>query len=125
MQQKTSGLPFGDIIEKQPVAVIIHTAHNTIVGEIYIRPMMRIIDEINRAEKFLAVTNAVICDLSGSAGVQANFAAVNREHIISIVPKHEILVQRIQAGANRDGVIQAFSPREAVSFLADLPAQLG
>ena len=125
MQQTNTGLPFADIVEKQPVAVIIHTIHNTVVGEIYLRPRRRLIDEINRTDRFIVVTNALIYDLSGKASLQTHFTAVNRDHIISVVPKDEIIFQDIDSGANDDGLLEVFSPKEPVSLLVDTPGETG
>jgi hypothetical protein len=82
---------FTDLITKDAVPAVIQTITHRIVGKVYLRPEERLIDAVNRAEQYLAVTDAVIYDGNGSAVYHANFVTINRHHIIWIIPDAEIV----------------------------------
>ena len=77
---------FTPVITKEPVPVIIQTVLHRINGNIYVRPEDRIKDELDRADAFLAITEATIFDLMGQEIFSADFITVNRYHIIWILP---------------------------------------
>jgi hypothetical protein len=56
------GKIFTEVIQKQPIDVVIQTCDQTIRGTIHIRPQERLKDEIEKMDRFLAVTNANIYD---------------------------------------------------------------
>lgn len=81
---------FSNIIYKHPVKAIIQTADYKIQGDVHVRPNHRLRDELNTAEQFLAVTNAVIFDRAGQVVHSVNFMVVNASHIIWLLPVDEI-----------------------------------
>ncbi|OGO34561.1 MAG: hypothetical protein A2W35_06065 [Chloroflexi bacterium RBG_16_57_11] len=80
---------FTDIILKEAVPVLIQTLTNRIHGNIYVRPGERIKDQINQEDMFLAVTDAIIYDLSGEELYHCDFLLVNRAHLIWLMPEDQ------------------------------------
>ncbi|MBE0698910.1 MAG: hypothetical protein IH586_18490 [Anaerolineaceae bacterium] len=89
-QYDEKGKIFTQVVAKQPVNVSIQTAQQIIQGIIYIRPGMRIKDEINGQEPFLAVTDAVILNSDQHELFRTKFLVVNVEHIVWIMPLDDI-----------------------------------
>ena len=85
------GKIFTDVITKEPVKVILQTTNHLIKGELHIRINQRLKDELDNSNPFLAITNATISDLNGQVLYQTNFMAVNRTHIIWLIPEKEII----------------------------------
>jgi hypothetical protein len=81
---------FTDFVSKEVVEVVIQTPTNLIKGRIHVHPDERLSDEINHAELFIAVTEASILNLSGAELYRCGFMALNREHIIWLLPENEI-----------------------------------
>jgi hypothetical protein len=84
------GKIFTQVIAKQPVNVSIQTNQQVIQGIIHIRPGMRMKDELNGEERFLAVTDAVILDHDQHEIMRSKFLVVNIEHIIWIMPLEDL-----------------------------------
>jgi hypothetical protein len=82
-----------DQINKKPVPVIIRTVADLIEGEFHVRGTMRVIDEIKFEEKFIAVTNAVVFKPDGGKLLRTAFMTVNRDEILWIAPKEEVVSQ--------------------------------
>jgi hypothetical protein len=80
------GKIFTAVISKKPVPVILQTVSNRIEGKIFVRPDERIKDELDRVEIFLAVTDARIYSLDGQILSDVPFIAVNRSHIVWVLP---------------------------------------
>ena len=80
------GKIFTDVVTKQPVEALIQTTQHLIQGFIHIRPQERLKDEINQNESFLAVTSAKIFNNQGNVLYRSNFVAINRGHIIWLLP---------------------------------------
>jgi hypothetical protein len=80
---------FTDYVTKKVIRAQIQTLSHYIEGEIYIRIGKRISDEINESDRFIAVTNAVVFDPKGTELFSCNFLAVNRDHIIWLIPEEE------------------------------------
>ena len=78
------GKYFTDVIRKRPLRTRIRTDSELIEGVIHIHPDNRPLDEINKTERFLAVTDAVI-NLAGEE-VRADFIAVNVKKIVWVQP---------------------------------------
>ncbi len=89
-QFEEKGKIFTPVINKEPKNVIIQTIHHKITGTVYIRPSDRLIDELNKNEKFLAVTDAVVRDLVDQVLFQCQFLTVNSDQIIWILPLEEL-----------------------------------
>jgi hypothetical protein len=86
------GKIFTDIVSKQPVKVLIQLLTSQIRGEIHVKRDARIKDELDSTVKFLAVTNATILSVDGSAILtKCRFLSVNINQIISVIPEEEIL----------------------------------
>jgi hypothetical protein len=80
---------FTDVITKDPIPSIIQTLVTQISGNVHVRLNDRVKDELNRGEKFLAVTDAEVFNLQGQKISEAEFILINRDHIIWIIPKED------------------------------------
>jgi hypothetical protein len=85
-----NGKFFTDIIPKTPIPVIIQTAIHRIHGNIHVCQDRRLKDELDLPERFLAITDAVICLPDGQVLYHANFLAVRRDEIMWVLPDSEI-----------------------------------
>ena len=86
------GKIFTTIISKLPVKVVIQLPTNQVQGEIHVRRDGRLKDELDSANKYIAVTNATILTQDGSKVLtQCKFLSVNNNQIIWIIPEDEIL----------------------------------
>ena len=83
------GKYYTDVISKDVVFSHIQTHINQIHGYVHVRKGERLSDEINESNPFLAVTNAEICSLEGEVLYSSKFLAVNRSHIIWLMPIDE------------------------------------
>ena len=77
---------FTDVISKELVRSEIQTVTHHIRGNIHVRKGDRLSDEINQPNVFLPVTGAEIYSLDGELLYSSDFLAVNREHIIWLMP---------------------------------------
>lgn len=84
------GKIFTPIIKKIPYDVIIQTIHQRIEGKIHVRPDVRLRDDMNELEMFIAVTDAVIYNVAGEVIYRCNFMLVNRAQIIWLSPVNDI-----------------------------------
>lgn len=82
------GKYFSNVITKLKVRAVIQTDLHRIDGEIYLMDDERTKDALNQDERFLAVTDASVYDRDGNALYRTGFLAVNRDHIIWVIP-HE------------------------------------
>ncbi|TAK11025.1 MAG: hypothetical protein EPO32_13410 [Anaerolineae bacterium] len=83
------GKIFTEVVSKKLEAVVIQTTLNRIEGDVHIRPDERLKDELNHAEPFLAITDAIIYDLNGVEIRRTAFVAVNRGAIQWVTPKDD------------------------------------
>ena len=84
------GKTYTDIVRKDELAALIQTTSNLVHGHIYIRPGLRLKDELNGAgEMFIAVTDAEVYSLNGQVLVRSEFLTVNKTHIIWVRPDEE------------------------------------
>ena len=81
------GKIFTEVVTKIPVKVTLQTVTHTVRGKIHIRPDERLKAELDRAEPFLAMTDATILDASGETLQRADFLAVRRDHIVWVLPE--------------------------------------
>jgi hypothetical protein len=81
---------FTEVISKHPVPAIIQTLSHRIHGTIHVRRGERLIDELQRAGCFIAVTEAVVYNLNGDALYQTAFLTLNSQQIIWIIPEQEL-----------------------------------
>ena len=77
---------YTDIIKKQPVSVVIQTVTHLVRGLVHVREGERLKNELERAETFLAVTNAVVYNADDKAMFTVPFMAIQRAQIIWIMP---------------------------------------
>ncbi len=85
------GKIFTQVISKKPVSVIIQTATHQIKGLVYIRPDDRLKNTLdNNTEAYLAVTDATVFSQSGESVYTTGFLAVNRSHIVWILPEEDL-----------------------------------
>jgi hypothetical protein len=77
------------IVKKMPVPVVIQTAAHLVRGLVHVRDGERLKNELERAEMFLAVTNAVIYSADEKVLFTAPFMALQRAQIIWIMPVDE------------------------------------
>ena len=89
---------YTEYVSKNGVNAIIQTLTHRINGKIFIRVGERVTDELNRSEKFIAVTDATIFDGEGDLSYKCDFITVNRDHIIWIMPE-----EATQSGAEQRG----------------------
>jgi hypothetical protein len=89
-QYDEKGKIFTQVVAKQPIRVVIQTIQQTIRGLIHIRPGMRIKDELNNEERFLAVTDAVLKNNGSDEEENCGFLVVNVDHIIWIMPQEDM-----------------------------------
>ena len=84
------GKIFTQRVRKNSVEVEIVTVAGRIRGHIHPAPTQRVKDLLNTSDElFLAVTEATLTDVGGAETKQAEFVALNKQHIISVVPISE------------------------------------
>lgn len=83
------GKYFTNVISKDVVRTIIQTLTIRIVGDIYVRPGERLKDELNKSDKFIAVTDAIVLNARGEEIYRSDFLTVNLDHILWLSPASE------------------------------------
>lgn len=83
------GKIFTPRISKLPIPVIIQTLTHRIQGKIHVRPDHRLLDEVNEAGPFIAVTQATVFDARGKPIYTTAFLSLNREQIVWLFPVEE------------------------------------
>jgi len=81
------GKIFTDIVSKIPIQATIQTTTHLMQGRLHVRRGERIKDELNQNENFLALTEVSVLDLDGQTLFQAPFLAVQRAHIVWVIPE--------------------------------------
>lgn len=69
---------------KTPLAVEIHLPLYILSGQMYGEAWQQILDIVDRADKFIALTNVEACRTSDQAASPFDFVAVNRDKIIYV-----------------------------------------
>lgn len=82
------GKMFTGIVTKRPVYATLQTTRHLMRGNIHVRRDQRIKDELDLDDKFVAVTDASILGEDGQVLYQAPFLAINRAHIIWVMPEN-------------------------------------
>jgi hypothetical protein len=77
---------YTDVVTKLPLAAVIQTTSHLVRGFVHVRQGERLKNELERDEKFLAVTNAVIHNNDDKVLFSAPFMAVQRSQIVWIMP---------------------------------------
>lgn len=81
------GKIFTDIVTKRTVDATIQTTTHLMRGHIHVRRDQRIKDELDLDEKFLALTDVNVLAADGQILFHAPFLAVNRAHVIWVLPE--------------------------------------
>lgn len=81
------GKIFTDIVTKIPVQVTIQTTTHMMRGQMHVRRDKRVKDELDIDECFLPLTDVSVLGPDGQALFQAPFLAVQRSHIIWVIPE--------------------------------------
>ena len=74
------GRDFTNIVTKMKINAVIQTVRERIEGTIYVFPNRRVLDEVNIASGFIAVTGARI--IEGNITQTVDFVAVSVNHIV-------------------------------------------
>jgi len=69
---------------KTPMATEIHMPLYILRGQMYAEAWQQILDVVDRADKFLALTNVEVCRTLDNATSTFDFVAVNRDKIIYV-----------------------------------------
>ena len=83
------GKRFTDIVTKRLVYATVQTTKHLVRGNIHVRRDQRIKDELDQDDKFIAVTDVSILGADGQVLFQAPFLAINRDHIIWVLPEQK------------------------------------
>jgi len=74
---------FTEVFSKKQTEVVIQTVKERIEGTIYVFPSRRLLDEVNIASGFIAVTGARI--IEGNITHTVDFVAVSVNHIVWMI----------------------------------------
>ncbi len=84
------GKYYTDHVTKRDVPVIAATNHNIIHGVVHLTVDNRLKDELNVAERFIAVTAAEVFDLTGKTRLyKSDFIALNKDLVVWVLPREE------------------------------------
>ena len=83
------GKIFTDIVTKIAVHVTIQTTTHMMRGQMHVRRDKRVKDELDIDESFLPLTDVSVLGPDGQALFQAPFLAVQRSHIIWVIPEQD------------------------------------
>lgn len=84
------GKVFTNVVRKEQWKAVIQTLTHSIRGQVYVRPGLRFKDELNgNAEQFIAVTEAVVSNISGEVVARSDFLTVNKNHIVWAQPEDD------------------------------------
>lgn len=86
LEYDEKGKLFTEVIAKDKVRSHIQTETQHILGNVHVRIGDRLSDELNRENNFLAITEAEIYSHTGELLYSTNFLAVNRRHIVWLMP---------------------------------------
>ena len=78
-------------IDKSQQEVIVYTLHHRLEGKMYTYRGARVLDELNAgAKSFIALTDTNVYSLTGNDIIyKAPFVALNKAHIVHVLPKGE------------------------------------
>jgi len=83
------GKIFTDIVSKVSINVTVQTTTHMIRGRLHVRRDQRVKDELDRGEKFLALTDVQVLGPDGQTLFHSPFVAVKREHIVWVMPEQK------------------------------------
>jgi len=77
-------------LNKKIVQVVISTAANIVRGTMYVMPDIRLKDDLNSNERFIAVTDAEVFDQSGKMRLYQNdLLILNKDQITWLLPQKD------------------------------------
>jgi hypothetical protein len=85
----SKGKVFTEVIHKDELPVLIQMATGQIRGRVYVHPDHRLIDEMNGAARFIAVTGAEVIGPDGEVAYRAAFLTLNKRQVVWIRPDEE------------------------------------
>lgn len=77
---------YTEVVSKIPTAVVIQTTTHLVRGLVHVRQGERLKDELERDERFIAVTNVNVHDANDKVCFSGPFMAILRAQIIWIMP---------------------------------------
>jgi hypothetical protein len=83
------GKIFTDIVSKISIYVTVQTTIHMIRGRMHVQRDQRVKDELDRNEKFLALTDVQVLGTDGQTIFNAPFLAVERDHIVWVMPEQK------------------------------------
>ena len=83
------GKIFTDVVSKIAVYATIQTTMHMLRGRIHVRRDQRMIDELDIKDNFIAITDVTVVGPDGQTLFQAPFLAVNRSHIVWVMPEQK------------------------------------
>ena len=81
------GKYFTERVSTNSIEVLVQTVYGQVRGHMHIKPGQRIKDALNEPESFIALTRITMTDAEGTQEIR--FVALNKQHIISVVPLQE------------------------------------
>jgi len=80
---------YTDVVKKLPVSTVIQTTTHLVRGLIYVRQGERLKNELERDEKFLAVTHVTVHGGDDQVLFSSPFMALQRSQIVWLMPMEE------------------------------------
>ncbi len=78
------------MVKKEPKRVVVYIDNYRIEGYMYLIPGARIVDEFNKSNQFIPLTDCVIYDNTTSLEIdRVNFMVVNKNRITLVFPPEE------------------------------------
>lgn len=81
------GKIFTEVVSKVALYATIQTITHRMRGRVHIRRDQRVKDELDREEKFLALTEVTVYDADDAVLYETPFLAVQRAHIVWVIPE--------------------------------------
>jgi hypothetical protein len=81
------GKYYTEVIHKRAIPARIQTVQHLIIGTVHVQPDERVKDELNAAEKYLAVTDAKVMDEFGQEVLNTTFLTINKSQIVWVAPE--------------------------------------
>ena len=83
------GKYYTDVVTKLPISAVIQTTTHLVRGFVHVRQGERLKNELERDEKFIAVTNATVHGVNDQILFSAPFFALQRAQIVWLMPVEE------------------------------------
>src|SRR5574340_973971 len=94
IQYDEKGKYYTDVVPTRAVAATLQTTTHLLRGNLHVRGIDRLKDEIDRPETFLAVTEAVVLGPGGEEWCRSGFLAVNRAQIVWVAATEDDCQER-------------------------------